>query len=159
MAAGIRVMSATSIPVSCDGVKTHVFMDDTISDAESKFVAIDEEANHHIVHRRRRKAHRAPHEPLDPRPQMAVFPLDARCVFLPHLMRGWVDMPGVRAPSVGIKSRATKGLQQVLEFEKDGILPSPKNVRSHGATVMINRMTQPSRFRFLAYITSHLIAC
>jgi len=31
MAAGVRDDVAMSIPVSCDGVKTHVFMDDSIA--------------------------------------------------------------------------------------------------------------------------------
>ena len=40
-----------------------------VSDASSKLVAIDEEAQHQIVHRRRfRKANRATDKPLDPRP-------------------------------------------------------------------------------------------
>jgi hypothetical protein len=40
-----------------------------MSDEEPKLIAIDEEANHQIVHRRRfGKADRAMHQPLDPRP-------------------------------------------------------------------------------------------
>ena len=66
--------------------------------------------------------------------------LDSLRVLLANVMLRWVDMPFVRSPSVGVKSRDAKGLQQVLEFEKDGILPSPKDVRQHRATVMIDGM-------------------
>jgi hypothetical protein len=112
-----------------------------MSDEEPKCIAIDEKTDHEIVHRRRlRQANRATHEPLDPRPQIAVFTLDSLRVLLANVMLRWIDMPFVRSPSVGVKSRDAKGLQQVLEFEKDGILPSPKDVRQHRATVMIDGM-------------------
>ena len=40
-------------------------------ESDSKFVTIDEEANHQIVHGRRfGKANGAPYEPLDPGPQI-----------------------------------------------------------------------------------------
>ena len=43
---------------------------DLISDEESKLIAIDEEANHQIMHRGRfGKADRATHEPLDSSPE------------------------------------------------------------------------------------------
>ena len=66
-------------------------------------------------------------------------------------------MPLVGPPAIGVKPRDPKRLQQVLQFEKDGILPPPKDVRQHGATVVIDRMPQPPRLRFLAHITPHLI--
>ena len=112
-----------------------------MSDEEPKSIAIDEKTDHEIVHRRRlRQANRATHEPLDPSPQIDGFTLDSLRVLLANVMLRWVDMPFVRSPSVGVKSRDAKGLQQVLEFEKDGILPSPKDVRQHRATVMIDGM-------------------
>jgi hypothetical protein len=44
-----------------------------------------------------------------------------------------------------------------MECEKDFILSPPKDVRQHGATVVIDGMPQPPRLRFLADITPHLI--
>jgi hypothetical protein len=70
-----------------------------------KLIAIDEEANHQIVHRRRfGKAYSAPDEPLDPGPQVEVFALDFLRVFLAHVMLRWVDVPLVRAPPIGVKA-------------------------------------------------------
>ena len=55
-----------------------------MSDAESKLITIDEEANHEIVHRCRfRKANRATHEPLDAGAQIEVFVVDFLRALLP----------------------------------------------------------------------------
>ena len=84
-------------------------------DGYSKLIAIDEEADHQIVHRRRfGKANRATHEPLDPGPQIDVFTLDSLRVLLANVMLRWVDIPLVRPPSIGVKPRDTKRLQQSL---------------------------------------------
>jgi hypothetical protein len=123
---------------------------DPTLEGSPKLVAINKEAYHQIVHRRRfGKTQRPPDEPFDPRPQIDVFTLDALRIFLPHVMLRWVDMPGVCSLSVRIKSRDTKRLQQLLEFEKNRILASPEDVGQHGATVVINRMPQPPRLGFL----------
>jgi hypothetical protein len=73
-------------------------------DEEPKLIAIDEEANHQIVHGRRfRKANGTTYEPLDPCPQIDVFTLNFLRILLAHMMLHWVDMPLVGAPSVGVK--------------------------------------------------------
>ena len=64
----------------------------------------------------------------------------------------------MKCKSETLPSRDTTGLQQVLAFEEDGILPSPKDVRQHRATVMIDGMPSPPWLHFLPYITPHLIA-
>jgi hypothetical protein len=52
---------------------------DPVLEGHPKFIAIDEEANHEIVHRYRfGKANRATHKTLDPGPQVDVFTLDFR---------------------------------------------------------------------------------
>ena len=61
--------------------------------------AIDEEAKHAIVPRRRfGKANGAPDQPLAPGPQLEVVARDCLRVLLAHLMRLWVAVPLVRAP-------------------------------------------------------------
>ena len=53
----------------------------------SKFVSIDEESDHEIVHALRLgEAKRAADEPLDPDPQIDMFALDFLRVLLAHLM-------------------------------------------------------------------------
>jgi len=61
-----------------------------VLDYHPKLVAIDEEANHQIVHGRRfRKANGTTHEPLDPCPQIDVFTLDFLRILLAHVMLSW----------------------------------------------------------------------
>jgi hypothetical protein len=130
-----------------------------MSDEEPKLIPIDEEANDQIMHRRRfGKADRATHETCDPGPEVDVLACDLLCVlFADHvLLRG--DMSLIGTPPIRVKTRDATGRQQALEFEQDGILPPSKDRRSHGATVVIDRMPQPPRLRFLPHITPHLIA-
>src|SRR6266849_9735545 len=82
---------------------------DPVLDYHPKLVAIDEEANHQIVHGRRfRKANGTTHKPLDPCPQIDVFTLDFLRILLAHLMLLWGDLPLVGAPSIRVKPRNNK---------------------------------------------------
>jgi hypothetical protein len=88
---------------------------DPVLEGYPKLIAIDEEANHQIVHRRRfGKAYSAPDEPLDPGPQVEVFALDFLRVFLAHVMLRWIDVPLVSAPPIRVKAGNTKRFQQGL---------------------------------------------
>ena len=70
-----------------------------MSDEEPKLIAIDEEANHQIVHRRRfGKANGATHETLDPGAQIDVLVFDFLCVLFADFVLLWVDMPLIGAP-------------------------------------------------------------
>jgi len=96
-----------------------------MSDEEPKCIAIDEETNDQIVHRRRcGKTNRAAHETLDPGPQIAVFALDFLRVLLANVMLLWGDVPLVRSPAIRVKPRDPKRLEQRLQLQTDGILPS-----------------------------------
>ena len=82
-----------------------------MSEGHSKLIAIDEEANHQIVHGRRLgKADRPAHQPLDPRAQINVLPLNLLCVFLPHRVLLCLHMPFVGTPAVREIARDAKGL-------------------------------------------------
>jgi hypothetical protein len=84
---------------------------DSMSDEEPKLIAIDEEANHQIVHSDRfGKAHGATYKPLHPGPQIDVLAFDFLRILLPHRVLLWVDMPLVRPPSIGVKPCDTKRL-------------------------------------------------
>ena len=110
-------------------------------DYHSKLVAIDEEADHQIVHGRRfGKANGAAHEPFNPSPQIDVFTLDFLRILLAHMMLRWVDMPLVGAPSICVKPRNTKRFSKAFQLQEDRILPPPKDIRQHGPTVVINGM-------------------
>ena len=84
---------------------------DSISDEEPKLIAIDEEANHQIVHGDRfGKANGATYKPFNPGPQIDVLAFDFLRILLPHRVLLWVDMPLVRPPSIGVKPCDTKRL-------------------------------------------------
>jgi hypothetical protein len=114
---------------------------DFISDEEPKLIAIDEETDHEIVHRRRfGKANGAPHEPLDPGAQIDVFAFDLlRMCFANRVLLG-IDMALVGSPSVGIEAGDVKRRQELFQLEQHLILPSPKDIRQHGPTVVIDGM-------------------
>src|SRR5262249_39581176 len=66
---------------------------DLVLDGYPKLVAIDEEPDHEIVHRRRLgKADRATDEPFNPRPQIDVFAFDFLCIGLAHFVLRGVKM-------------------------------------------------------------------
>ena len=69
-----------------------------------------------------------------------MFALDFLRVFLAHVMLRWVDVPFVRPPPIGVKAGNTKRFQQGLSLQKNGILPSPKDIRQHGPTVVLDGM-------------------
>ena len=66
-----------------------------------KFVPIDEQPNHQIVHTLRLgKADRAAHQPLDPGSQIDVFAFDFLHMFLANRVLLYVHMPLVSTPTV-----------------------------------------------------------
>ena len=82
---------------------------DSSSEESSKLIAIDEEPDHEIMHRRHfGKANRAPYEPLDPGPQIDVLTLDSLGMLLANVMLLGGDMALVGAPPIGVKSCDTK---------------------------------------------------
>ena len=110
-----------------------------MSDEESKFRAIDEETDHQIVHRRRfGKTHRATHQAFDPGPPLEVLALDGLRMLFANGVLLWGDVPLVRSPSIRVKPRDPKRLQQRLPLQKNGVLSAPEDVGSHVPTVMID---------------------
>src|SRR5215471_17776827 len=83
----------------------------SLSDGSSKFIPIDKEANHQIVHAfRLGEAQRATHQPLDPGPEIDVFALDFLRVLLAYVMLLDIDMPLIGPPAVGVILGDAKGL-------------------------------------------------
>jgi len=123
-----------------------------------KLIAIDEEADHQIMHGcRLGKANRAAYKPLDPSSQIDVLALDGLRVLFPDDVLLWDDMPLVRPPSISVKARDPKRLEQLFELQKDRILPPPKEVRQYGPTDVIDGVPQPPWLCLLPDITPHLI--
>src|SRR5215467_13202459 len=102
------------------------------SDGSSKLIPIDEQPNHQIVHLfRLGKAQGATHKPLHPGPEIDGLALDFLRVLLTYVMLLWVDMPLIGPPSVGVILGDAKGLEQLLQPQKDVVLPPPEHIRSH----------------------------
>src|ERR687888_6640 len=82
-----------------------------LSDGSSKFIPIDEQPNHQIVHAfRLGKAQRATHQPLDPGPEIDVLALDFLRVLLAYVMLLGSKMPLIGPPAVGVILGDAKGL-------------------------------------------------
>ena len=78
---------------------------DPVSEGKAKFIAIDEQPNHQVVHLfRLGKANRPTHEPLNPGPEIDVLALDFLRIFLAYLMCLGIDMPLVGSPAVRVKT-------------------------------------------------------
>jgi hypothetical protein len=98
-----------------------------MSDEEPKFRAITEETDHQIVPRRRfGTTQRATHQVFDPGPQTAVLALDLLRVLCANGGLLWGDVPLVRSPSIRVKPRDPKRLQQRLQLQNNGVLSAPE---------------------------------
>ena len=69
-----------------------------------------------------------------------MFTLNFLRILLAYVMLRWVNMALIGAPAIGVKMGDAKRLQQGLQLQKDRILPSPEDVRQHGAIVVIDGM-------------------
>jgi len=129
-----------------------------MSDGSPKLVAIDEETHDQIVHGCRfGEANGAAYKPLNASPQIDVLALNFLSMLLADDVLLRRDMPLVSTPSIRVKPCDTKGRQQVLEFQKDRILPLSKDIGQHLPTVMIDHVPEPSRVRFLGDVCSHFV--
>jgi len=77
-----------------------------------ELITVDKQSNDQIVHTLRlRKAVRAAHQPLDPRPQVDVLALDSLHVLLTKYVLLSVHMTLVGTPAVCVVPGDTKRLQ------------------------------------------------
>ncbi len=131
---------------------------DSRSTGLSKFVSIDEQSNHEIVHALcLGEAQRAADEPRDPGPSMNMFARDFLGVGLPHLMVLSIEMPLVGPPAIGGKLRDAKRGQPLLELQEDVVLPSSQHIRPDLPWVRIHGVPQPAWGRFAAYVPPHFV--
>src|SRR5215471_15917000 len=86
-----------------------------------------------------------------------MFALDFLGVLLPHVMLLGIEMPLVGPPPVRVELRDAEGLQQRLQPQEDLVLPPSEHISQHLPSVVINGMPQPTRIRFVAHVTPHLV--
>ena len=114
---------------------------DPVLNCDPKLVAIHEETNHEIVHGRRfGEANGAARQTLNPGPQIDVFALDGLHVLFADGVLRRIEIALVGASPIRVKPRDAKRFQERLQLQKDRILSVPKDVRQHGATVVIDGM-------------------
>ena len=90
-----------------------------VSHRQPKLIAIDKQPNDDVMHLDRAgKADRLAGEPLDPGPQRQMFALDLLHMPLARMMVGGIEMPGVRAPIIGVITPDAKRLVQLFELQK-----------------------------------------
>jgi hypothetical protein len=131
---------------------------DPRSQGSSKFISVNEESDHEIVHvLSLGEAQRAADEALDPGPEIDVLALDLLGMLLPYGVLRRIKMPLVSAPAIRVKFGDAKGLQQRLELHEDVILPSAKYIRQDLPGVVINDVPQPVGVRFASHVTPHFI--
>jgi hypothetical protein len=86
-----------------------------------------------------------------------MFALDFLRVRFAHLMLLGFEMPLVGSPAVGVKLCDAKRGQQLLELEKNVVLPSSEHIGQDLARAVINGVPQPGRVGFAAHVTPHFI--
>jgi len=86
-----------------------------------------------------------------------VFALDLLGVGFANGMRSRGQVPFIDTSSIRVEVLQAKGLEQLLQLDKDFIRTTPEGIRQDYATQMINRMPQPAPVRFAADKTPHLI--
>jgi hypothetical protein len=124
----------------------------------SNFIAIDEEANHQVMHGDRpRKAQGLPRSSLQPGPECEVLAFNRLSVAFAHgvLFRG--EMAPVGAPFVRVVAGDTTGIQEGFEFQERIVCAAAHDIRYHAARVVIERVPQPPRRLFVADKTPHLV--
>ena len=61
-------------------------------------------------------------------------------------------MPLIGAPSIGVKCRDAKGLEQGFELEENVVLTPSEHIRQDFARVMIDRLPNQLRFSLLTVV-------
>jgi hypothetical protein len=131
---------------------------DSRSKRPSKFISVDEQPNHEIVHvLRLGEAQRAAYQALDPGPQLDMFALNFLGVFLADLMLLGIEMPLIGPPTIGGKLRDAKRCPQLLKLQEDVILSPAEHIGPDLPRLRINGVPPPAWVRFAAYVTPHVV--
>ena len=84
---------------------------DSVLEQPPKFVTVDEQSNHQIMHPLRLgKADRTAHQALDSRPEPDMFALNLLGIIFAHHVLLCIEMSLVRAPAIGVITRDAKRL-------------------------------------------------
>jgi hypothetical protein len=101
-----------------------------ILDRHAELKAVEEQPNHELMHLDRfGKADGLSHQVFDPCAEGEMFSLQLLRQPLADSMPGWIQVPPIRAPAVGVKAGNTEGCKQRFEFQEGLILTTAEDIR------------------------------
>ena len=103
------------------------------------------------------ETHRATHEPFDAGPHIDVLAFALLRLGFANRVLLRIEMAPVGSPPIRVTPCDAAWRSQCLQLEPSRILVSPKDIREHGPTMVIDRVPSPARIRFLADIALHRI--
>ena len=96
-----------------------------------------------------------PRQPLDPRPQGQVLPLDPLGVPLSnHMLFGW-QVAFVGTQAVGVEPGYPKRRQQFPQFQKNRVFPVAEHIGKDLPRGVVKRMPKPALGPFVADVAPH----
>jgi hypothetical protein len=108
---------------------------------QAEFESVDKQPNHKLMHLDRfGKAEGLSHQAFDPRAEGERFVLQLLRPPLADSMPGWIQVPPISAPAVGIKAANTEGRQQRFEFQEGLILTPAEDRRHYPTRAVIQRL-------------------
>lgn len=125
---------------------------------QSKLVAIDEQADHNIMHRQRLgKADCLAYQPLEAGAQCEMFAPNLLRVALTRTVDCRGEIPFVSAPIICIVACDAKGIEQRLELQKHFILTPTKDIGQDLSGAVIKGLPEPAWLFLLPHKTPHFI--
>jgi hypothetical protein len=100
---------------------------------------------------------RATHEPFDAGLHIDVLAFALLRLDFANRVLLRIEMALVGSPPIRVKPCDAAWRSQCFQLEPYRILVSPKDIREHGPTMVIDRVPSPARLRFLADIAPHRI--
>jgi hypothetical protein len=101
---------------------------------QAEFESADKQSNHKLMHLDRfGKADGLSHQAFDPRAESKRFALQLLRPPLADSIPGWIRVPPISAPAVGVKTANTEGRQQRFE-PQEGLILTPTEDRRHYPT-------------------------
>jgi hypothetical protein len=88
-----------------------------------------------------------------------MFALDLRRVPLARVGLVGIEMPCVRTPIIGRKTRQAQRLEQRFQLEKPLVLTPAKDLRQYRSRLVLERLPQPALHGLLPHIGPHRITC
>lgn len=129
-----------------------------ILDRQAELKAVDKQPHHKLMHLDRfGKADGLSHQAFDPRAEGEMVPLQLLRPPFANSMPGWIQVPPIRAPAVGVKAANPEGCKQGFEFHEGLILTPAEDIRHYPTRAVIPCLPQPPRLGLIADKRPHFV--